>query len=215
MLGDMAKAKAMGPGRRSATGLCATAIWPAALLAALLGARAAHAHSQAAPRITVSAHAGSYGMDLRLFLPAPRARVWRVLTDFTDIKRLNPAVKQAKVMRRDGQTLLQMHIKSCVLFICFPVTQTERMTLRGHRVIRGVIVPQLSSFRAGGSSWHLRTVTGGTEAHFRAALTPSFYIPPFLGPWMIRRKLRHEMRETAAHLSAWVAARDLRKASGR
>lgn len=154
-------------------------------------------------------------MSLDVRLRAPRQRVWHVLTDYADIKRLNPAVKRSTVIRRDGLTLLRMHINSCVLFICFPVTQTEAMTTHGHQWVRGVIVPQLSSFRSGYSQWWLQAVPGGTEARFQATLTPSFYIPPLIGPWMIRRKLRDEMEKTAAHLTAWVDAKTPYRASGR
>lgn len=156
------------------------------------------------PKIVVSARGGHYRMSLDLVLHAPVSRVWHVITDYADIKRLNPAVKSSAVIRRDGVTLLRMRIKSCVLFICFPITQTESMTTDGHHGVRGVIVPQLSSFRSGVSRWQLRAVAGGTEAHFSASLTPSFYIPPVIGPWMVRRKLRAEMRATASHLKAWV-----------
>ncbi len=167
------------------------------------------------PRITVSAHGDRFHMSLDMRLRAPIRRVWQVITDYADIKRLNPAVKRSTVMRRDGLTLLHMHITSCVLFICFPVTQTEAMTTRGHHWVRGVIIPRLSSFRSGYSQWRLRTVVGGTEAHFDATLAPSFFIPPLIGPWMIRRKLRNEMDKTAAHLRAWVDAKTPYKASGR
>ncbi len=167
------------------------------------------------PKITVSTHGERFHMSLDMRLRAPIRRVWQAITDYTDIKRLNPAVKRATVIRHEGLTLLRMHITSCVLFICFPVTQTEAMTTRGHQWVRGVIIPQLSSFRSGYSQWHLRAVAGGTEARFRATLTPSFYIPPLIGPWMIRRKLRDEMKKTAAHLTTWVDVKTPYRASGR
>lgn len=164
------------------------------------------------PKIAVSVRGDHYHMSLDLVLRAPLHRVWHVIADYADIKRLNPAVKSSTVIRRDGITLLRMHIKSCVLFICFPVTQTEAMTTDGRDWVRGVIVPRLSSFRSGDSRWRLRAVPGGTEAHFTASLTPSFYIPPVIGPWMVRRKLRAEMRETASRLKAWVYAKTPYKA---
>ena len=166
-------------------------------------------------KIAVSARGDHFHMSLDMMLRAPVRRVWQVITDYADIKRLNPAVKRSAVIRRDGLTLLRMHITSCVLFICFPVTQTEAMTASGHRRVRGVIIPQLSSFRSGYSQWRLRAVAGGTKARFEATFTPSFYIPPLIGPWMIRRKLHDEMRRTASRLTAWVDAKTPYKASGR
>ncbi len=170
------------------------------------------AYAHGAPKIAVSVRGDHYHMSLNLILHASLERVWHVIADYADIKRLNPAVKSSTVSRRDGITLLRMHIRSCVLFICFPVTQTEAMTTDRDRWVRGIIIPRLSSFRSGVSRWRLRTVPGGTEAHFGASLTPSFYIPPVIGPWLIRRKLRAEMDETASRLKAWVYAKTPYKA---
>lgn len=174
--------------------------------------------AQVGPHIHVSVRGGAYRMYLQLHLKAPIARVYAALTDYSAIQRLNPAVKRSELIQHNGLTLLRMHIKSCVLFICFPVTQTEAMSAHKPTSIRGTIIPALSSFKSGFSRWRLRTDKKGTEADFRAVLVPSFYIPPFLDAWIIKNKLRTEMRTTAAHLKTWVevttpyTASDLQKA---
>ncbi|MHB8254035.1 MAG: SRPBCC family protein, partial [Acidiferrobacter sp.] len=143
----------------------------------------------------------------QLVLDVPLKRIWTILTDYPQIKRLNPSVQQSRVIRRDGLTLLRMRIRSCVLFICFPVTQTESMTTRRFVEIRGVIIPTLSSFRSGVSRWRLAPVKRGTRITFQAVLVPSFYIPPILDSWIIKRKLTAEMRATADHLATWAGAK--------
>lgn len=166
------------------------------------------------PQIQVSVRGGAYRMHLQLTLKAPIDRVYAALTDYSAIKRLNPAVKRSELIQHDGQTLLRMHIKSCVLFMCFPVTQTESMSADKPASIRGTIIPALSSFKSGFSRWRLRPDKGGTDADFTATLVPSFYIPPILGTWIIKNKLRAEMHATATHLSAWVDAKTPYTASG-
>lgn len=146
-------------------------------------------------------------MALSLVLKTPIDRAWQILTDYAAIKRLNPDVQRSAVIHHDGQTLLRMHIKSCVLFMCFPVTQTEAMTSHKPSEITGRIIPVLSSFRAGFSRWRLMPVKGGTRVSFKARLTPSFYIPPILDSWLIKRKLTTEMQTTARHLEAWAEKR--------
>ncbi len=143
-------------------------------------------------------------MGLTLVLKTPIDRAWHILTDYAAIKRLNPDVQRSEVIRHDGQTLLRMYIKSCVLFICFPVTQTEAMTSHKPFEIKGTIIPVLSSFRGGFSRWRLSPTKGGTRVSFKAVLTPSFYIPPILDSWLIKSKLKTEMRTTARHLVAWA-----------
>ncbi len=177
-----------------------------ALLAALVisALLATPALGKTVPRIVVSTEGGSYRMGLTLVLKTPIDRAWHILTDYAAIKRLNPDVQRSEVIRHDGQTLLRMYIKSCVLFICFPVTQTEAMTSHKPFEIKGTIIPVLSSFRGGFSRWRLSPTKGGTRVSFKAVLTPSFYIPPILDSWLIKSKLKTEMRTTARHLVAWA-----------
>jgi len=165
------------------------------------------AWAQTPVRILVSAEHGQYRMSLRLVLKAPIARVYAILRDYGAIKRLNPSVQKSEVIKRKGYTLLRLSLKSCVLFVCFPVTQTESMSTNRPYLLRGTIVPRLSSFRSGFSQWRLKPEGQDTKVHFVAQLIPSFYIPPILGTWILKRKLRDEMKITARHLIAWADAK--------
>ena len=159
------------------------------------------------PKIAIAVSGDRYSMNMHFVLKAPVKRVWEVLTNYAKIKRLNPNVRESRVIYHGKQMLLRLRIRSCVLFICFPITQTESMTLHAPLEVSGVIIPALSSFRSGSSRWRLHPVIGGTWVDFKALLVPSFYIPPILGSWIIQQKLHSEMRETARRLRAWVYAK--------
>ena len=192
---------AAGRGRFAPLGTYGSRLLAALVITTLLGVPA---FGKSRARIVVSAQGDRYHMALSMVLKTPLRRVWHILSDYAAIKRLNPDVIRSEVIHHDGQTLLRMRIKSCVLFICFPVTQTEAMTRHKPFEIKGTIIPALSSFRGGFSRWRLSPVKGGTRVSFKAVLTPSFYIPPILDSWLIKRKLRTEMRTTARHLVAWA-----------
>lgn len=178
----------------------------------IFGLLATPAAALTPPKIMVSVSGDSYHMSLKLTLKAPLKRVWNILTDYARIKRLNPNVSQSKLIYRDGQTLLRIRTKSCVLFICFPITQTESLTTSPFTEIQGVVIPRLSSFRSGVSRWRLYPIKGGTRVDFDAVRVPAFYVPPVLGSWIIIRKLTAEMRETAKRLTALAIAKSPHKA---
>jgi hypothetical protein len=41
------------------------------------------------------------------------------------------------------------------------------------------------------SEWHLDPEGGGTKLTYWMDLEPSFWLPPFVGPWFLKRTLQH------------------------
>lgn len=151
----------------------------------------------------------TYQVTATFTVPAPVARTFRILTDYRQIRRLNADIISSRVVSGPGggPTLVRLRIRSCVLFVCFHVRQAEDMTAIPDRSIRGVIVPRLSSFRAGYARWWLRPQgRHHTRLVFVTTLVPRFYIPPLIGPWLLRLKLREEIRATVQRLTTLAAA---------
>lgn len=154
---------------------------------------------------TVHVHGDVYRVTATLTVHASVQRVFGILTDYRQTRRLNPDVVNSRVVGAPtaGHTLVRLRIRSCLLFFCFHLHQTEEMTAVTDRSIHGVIVPQLSSFRSGYADWRLQPQGAhDTRLAFATAIVPRFYIPPFIGPWLLRRKLSHEIRITARRLAA-------------
>lgn len=161
------------------------------------------------PRIHVQVHAHSYDMTLTFVVHAPRKRLWHILTDYARLKRLNPDVQSVRVLNDPASPLpvVETRVRSCVLWICFHVRQTETVDAIPDKEIDGLIIPKLSTFKAGLSRWRLWAVPGGTRLQFRSLLVPSFYVPPIIGPWLIREKIHREMRITAQNVNALALAK--------
>jgi hypothetical protein len=53
--------------------------------------------------------------------------------------------------------------------------------------------PGMSDFEHGEETWQIRAEGRGTRLHYRASLTPSFFIPPYIGPWLLKSRLREEL----------------------
>ena len=70
-------------------------------------------------------------------------------------------------------------------------------------VLRARLLAQGGDFRAGSGRW----VVGSCPAaplvsclRVRIELVPTFWVPPLIGPWVLRRKMEEEARRTSAGL---------------
>ncbi len=152
----------------------------------------------------VSVRHGVYHVAAALLVRAPMPRVFAALTDYGHIGRLNREVRSSAILGfpRRGVTRVGMVVRSCVLFFCFHVRQTEDVRTTADRSIYARIVPRLSNLRYGYARWRLTPFAHGTLVQFHSAVQPDFFIPPLIGPFLLRLKLHHEIRVTLRGLIA-------------
>src|SRR3546814_6184254 len=56
-----------------------------------------------------------------------------------------------------------------------------------------LVIPALSNLRYGKAHWQLERCDAQTCLNFSAELEPDFWVPPLLGPWLIKRTMRREI----------------------
>ena len=66
--------------------------------------------------------------------------------------------------------------------------------------VTALVVPELSDFRYGYARLNLWQEVDGTRILIRSEVEPDFWIPPLIGPWLIKRKLLSETLETVDNL---------------
>ena len=59
-----------------------------------------------------------------------------------------------------------------------------------------VLIPDDNNFHFGWAQLHIRTLENKTQVELNAELIPAFWIPPLIGPLIIKHKLRQEAWET-------------------
>jgi len=155
--------------------------------AAALGAEIRH--------LDVERQEDTYRVRFEAVVAVAPDRVFALLTDFERLDRLNPGVKVAqRLSSGSGATRVRTVIEGCVLFFCNRMERVEAVRTRGKRVIWARIVPSASDFRSGDSRWALAAVTGGTRIRLRLRVVPDFWVPPLIGPWILKRDLADNLR---------------------
>ena len=145
---------------------------------------------------------GRYAIRMQARLEVPPAAAYAAFTHYERLPQINPAVR--KVMRLGGApagvTRLSTEVRVCVSFYCRHFRQVQDLhpvPLRSGHGLRANVLPQHSDLRHGSARWSMLPCNGGTCLEFSAELEPAFWVPPLIGPWLIRRAMREEAIVTA------------------
>ena len=148
-------------------------------------------------------HEGAvYSLSVTARIDAPLDTVYRSITDFDNLAAINPAIEESQLLATPAQDMWRVRsvIRVCILMFCKRVKQVQDVTLMEGYAIKAVIVPQGGDFRSGVAHWQLTASGAATEMLFTNTFEPDFWVPPVIGPWLIKRKLTREVAETAMYI---------------
>lgn len=148
--------------------------------------------------------ADTYFVEVDALVNVPEPRVRHLLTDYDHLGRVNPAIEASEVLlrRAPGDYRVRTVTLACVFFFCKRIHQVQDVIEAADGSIIATVVPAQSDFRRGYARVNLWREAGGTRVLIRSEVEPAFWIPPVIGPWLIKRKLRTEALETVTHLEA-------------
>ena len=151
---------------------------------------------------SVSHQSGSYSIEVDTLVQMDEPRVRSLLTDYDNLGRVNPAIEVSEILltRGAGNYRVRTVTHACVWFYCMRVHQVQDVIESPDGSVTALVVPQLSDFRYGYARLNLWQEAGGTRILIRSEVEPDFWIPPLIGPWLIKRKLLSETLETVDNL---------------
>jgi len=139
-------------------------------------------------------------VDALVSVPEPRAR--ELLTDYAHLGRINPDIRVSEILltRGPGDYRVRTVSEVCVWFYCKRIHQVQDVSEAADGSVTATVIPEQSDFRYGYVRLHLWQVPGGTRVLIRGELEPDFWIPPVIGPWLVKRKLLSEALDTLQNL---------------
>jgi len=96
-----------------------------------------------------------------------------------------------------------------VLFFCREVELVERVVVEPESRIEATIVPERSEMRRGWARWDIEPQGQGTLVRYVAEVEPEFWVPPLIGPLVIRAALKSRGIRAARRLEALAAGRPI------
>lgn len=152
--------------------------------------------------VTMNHDGTRYRLTSSTYMDAPREAVFRVLTDYERFDRISSVYAESRFLPpdNDGTTLVYTRVEGCVLFFCKSVVRVERMETEEPAFIRTTADPARSDFRYARSEWHLEPESRGTNVVYEMELEPAFWVPPVIGPWIIKRRLLRDGVDAVARI---------------
>ena len=163
-------------------------------LGVLLLAGGLYSNVQAADllHITVDHEKGTYTMNSEVWFDASVEQVYEIFRYWDYSTQFSSAIVEARDIEPDGQGRPQFYIrnKGCVLFFCTSFERSGYVEAEENVVILAFVNPEISDFHFSNESWSFAARDGGTVVIYDLSMSPKFWIPPGIGPYMIKRKLR-------------------------
>ena len=159
-------------------------------------------------RAEISFQGRTYQYTFIARLKGEASAVHAVVTDFDRMKRINDDIVESRVLHRydNGELKRLLKMRHCILLFCFDMDFVERVRESpGH--LTTTIVPEESTFFDGTANWQIEALGDGhTRISVSARQTPRFWIPPVLGPMLLKRVFMKEVAETCANIERIVNA---------
>lgn len=174
--------------------------WPATPASAMQVIAAAVSHSEDA-----------YDVSFTVEIEAEPDQVWRIVTDFANLARLSPTIVESKLLTpgtRGGAARVQVVLRPCVWSIfCKTIRKVTDATLEG-RSVEHVTVAEMSDFHSARERMRVEPAArrGHSRVSYHASLVPKFFVPPLVGPYVIRKQILKDLALTATRVEALARA---------
>ena len=141
--------------------------------------------------IEVTHDHGVYRLVSDAYIDAPREAIFEVLTDYERFGRISSTNNDYGCMEpaADGVPIIYTTMEGCVLFFCVSMRRVERLETNVPGFIRTDTLPEQSDFKSSVSEWTLTSEAGGTNMTYSLMMEPDFWIPPLIGPWVLKQRL--------------------------
>lgn len=172
------------------------------LLALVLLTGAAPATAAEIRDVTVEHEGKRYTMRSETWFDAPRAGVFDILTDYAQFDRISSVYDETRFEppAEDGTLRVYTRVKGCVLFFCQTMARTELLENEGLDSIRTTQEPGGEDFRYAVATWDLREEDDGTLVVYEIEMEPAFWVPPVIGPYVMKRQLIKGGRDAVARI---------------
>lgn len=153
-------------------------------------------------RAAVTRSGNMYFLNLVVMVNVDHDAAYAMITDDDHLSQLTGVIISSSRLS-SGPTQYRRRIvtRPCILFFCVTAVAVEDVRPSAGQAFTTSLVPSLSDFSAGGAFWSVSQAgTGRSRVDVDARLQPKFWIPPLIGPWLIRRKLVQIGRQITTHM---------------
>lgn len=138
-----------------------------------------------------------YQMRSEVYFAVERVALYEVFRDWNLSPQFSSWVVEARNLEPDDTGRPGFYIRNhgCMLFICKTLVREGYVADRPYEVIRASADAERSDFSISNETWRFESEGDGTLVVYELDMEPKFWVPPVIGPWVIKRKLRNDGRD--------------------
>ena len=144
--------------------------------------------------VTVEYEKGFYTMQSEVWFDAGIDQVFDVFKSWDASPEFSSAIVEARDLAPDelGRPGYYTKMQGCVLFFCRSFERQGHVELEHNKVLKAFADPESSDFEKADEVWTFTEEDGGTVVTYDLMMKPKFWVPPAIGPYLIKRKLRKD-----------------------
>ena len=133
-----------------------------------------------------------YRLTSETRIDASVADLYRVLTDYDLFTEFSSVFVESRNLRAaaNGKPRYFTRMEGCMLLFCKSFVRIGELTLTPHNEIVATADPKQSDFNYSRERWLLEADGDGVLLKYEFELEPSFWVPPVIGPYVMKRALR-------------------------
>jgi hypothetical protein len=134
-----------------------------------------------------------YTVQSEVWFNAPREQVYEVFSHWDLSTQFSSVIVKSNDLEPDEHGRPQFFVRNrgCVLFFCKTFERQGHVESQPFEVLRAFADPALSDFHISNESWTFTTEQGGTVVVYQLLMQPKFWVPPVIGPYLIKRKFNN------------------------
>lgn len=150
-----------------------------------------------------------YNLASKAYFAATPENIYRVLSDYDLFVQFTSAFVETRNLPPDekGRPRFYTRMEGCVLMFCKSFERSGHLLLEPDEEIIAIAAPEGSDFKYSRERWHLAREGDGTVLTYTFEMEPDFWVPPVIGPYLIKRTLRDNGRDVIDRIEALALGR--------
>ena len=151
-------------------------------------------HAAEMRSVKVEYEDGYYYLESEVWFDVGREAIFDVFLDWDLAEDYSSIIVEARNVGPDehGGMGYYIHNRGCILFFCKTALRNGSVTSQRFEFIRATADPAASDFELSEEVWTFRAEDNGTIVRYELKMKPDFWIPPVVGPYLMKRKLRND-----------------------
>jgi hypothetical protein len=160
--------------------------------------------------IEVAHEDGRYRLESTTIFDATPAQLYVVLTDYDQFEKFSSSFVEAENREADEQGRPQFYtrMEGCVLLFCKSYLRVGYLELKPEYDIIAIVDPERSNFKYSRERWQLIPEGERTKLVYEFEMEPAFWVPPLVGPYVIKKALRSGGKNAVNRIEALALGKE-------